>query len=146
MANTTTVTRNPVEVDKAVAKYDGPMPYSEYKKIPEEMFQVRDTGGLGHYKLDQSNPNYDSIYDEWDFDTKAPLALNSIGNSSILPTVENWAAKNFMQRVGKPFAVYERIPKESLNYPVTTNEGQDVNLPDEPKQSYTINPYRKVRK
>lgn len=66
--------------------------------------------GLGNYKVDGTNPNYDSVYDEWDFDTKTPL----LGKETILPSIQNYIAKTFMKNAGTPYAVYDRVPKYSL--------------------------------
>jgi hypothetical protein len=80
--------------------------------LPKEVYRESDLHGLGRYKRDSSNPNYDSMYDVWDFNDE-PL----VPKGKILPSLDDiktWGATKFLQRAGKPFAVYERYPKGEM--------------------------------
>lgn len=68
-------------------------------------------GGLGHYTFDNSNPNYSSVYDKWDFDTETPLYAGSEGVRGILPSIYDYVAKQVMKKAGQPYAIYDRFPK-----------------------------------
>jgi len=92
------------------------MPNMEFRRVPDETplaempdYRVPNVGGLGRATI-TNNKDYGSIYDIWDFDTDAQLIGNRNKNGP-LASAANWAAKKFMQNVGTPFAVYERIPK-----------------------------------
>ena len=108
---------DPEEMKQAIDKFaKREINTIDVSKMKQTLQNWNNTTGLGHYKFDQSNPNYDSIYDKWDFDTKTPLYktrnLKEVG--TIAPSLDAMI-KMFMERVGKPYAVYERIPKNSHN-------------------------------
>ena len=69
--------------------------------------------GLGRFKLSTEHPDYDSIYDVWDFDTNSYLVRDRPGdwNTGLPMLSKEWLTRKFMQYMGKPFAVYERYPK-----------------------------------
>lgn len=94
-------------------------PGTKYDKLPYRRVDQGQTGyntlGLGNFTYDSSNPAYDSIYDVWDFETNSPIAgsrhKNKTGMESIIPSIEDFMAKEIMKRMGKPYQVYERVPK-----------------------------------
>lgn len=86
--------------------------------LPQIEREAPNLGGLGKFKVSTEHPDYDSVYDVWDFKTDAPLAsgvgmFNKAGEEIPNPWLnfKDWAAKKFLQRAGKPFAVYERVKK-----------------------------------
>jgi len=97
------------------------LPDMEFRRVPDQTplkgmsdYRVPNTGGLGKATI-TSNKDYGSIYDIWDFDTDAQL-VGKRNSKNPLVQIGNWAAKKFMQNVGTPFAVYERIPKQTDDY------------------------------
>jgi hypothetical protein len=90
-------------------------PNMEFRRVPDQTplkelpdYRVPNVAGLGQYTTTE-NDKYTSVYDTWDFDTKAKLIDKQ--KMGFLGDAANWAAKKVMQNVGTPFAVYERIPK-----------------------------------
>jgi hypothetical protein len=109
---------DPKEVEDAHTKFGKEtirsIDYTKMKHIPTRIYN---TVGLGSYKYDTRNPNYDSIHDVWDFDTKAHMYKSERPEDepmerTIGPSID-YLVKKFMKNVGKPYAVYERIPKNS---------------------------------
>ncbi len=84
-----------------------PVDFTKVKMVPHSGFN---TAGLGRYKFDTSHPDYDSIYDKWDFNTNAEMFRHDMIPSIISPSVD-YMTRKFLQMVGKPFNVYERVPK-----------------------------------
>jgi len=88
------------------------LPHAEPMKIgPNEYKPYPLADGLGKF-IKSKGDKYNSIYDEWDFNTNAKLFGED--ESSPLSSAANWAAKKFMQNVGTPFKVYERFNKDEL--------------------------------
>lgn len=102
----------------------------EYRTIPDEWFdraitrrnpkngkpitqlQKKDkfgytnlSDGLGHYTSSET-PEYKSIYDVWDFNSPFD---NTYADTRII----NDVISAIMKRVGKPFVIYNRIPKDN---------------------------------
>lgn len=67
--------------------------------------------GLGNYTWSKKDPRFNSLYDVWDFETDAPLFLGGAMDKMIKSPL-NWASEQFLQKVGKPYAVYERYSKD----------------------------------
>jgi hypothetical protein len=67
------------------------------------------TMGLGGFTISEA-PDYYSLYDIWDFDTASPLHMGGIGDA---------LTKLLLQRMGRPYAVYNRIQKNDPRLVVT---------------------------
>jgi len=78
-----------------------------------------DTMGLGNHFESTDNPAYDSIYDRWDFDTETPITTSDVLKTpDTFPFMtKEYLAKKVLQHLGKPFSVYERTPKGTLDRP-----------------------------
>ena len=88
--------------------------------------RVYNTNGLGNYKRDTSHPDYNSIFDRWDFETESPLFRDDTPiTRTIGPSLDSMA-KKFLQMAGKPYNVYERVPKESLYDRIPTKKFKKV--------------------
>jgi len=103
-----------VQPDRPTIGKPDDLPHRKLHIIPSSRYddELYNVEGLGHFKYDKSNPKYDSVYDKWDFDTdssmidqRKPEILPSLAN------IESWIAKEAMKRAGKPYTVYERVPK-----------------------------------
>jgi hypothetical protein len=68
-------------------------------------------GGMGKATLSEA-PEYMSVYDKWDFDSPSEM-IRGAGDrqSGALQQALDWIIKQGLQRVGEPFAVYERYPR-----------------------------------
>lgn len=97
-----------------------------------EYYKPTTLSGLGGYKLDSSNPNYNSVYDKWDFDTDAPLVVGKDGKLSSIKSLfglPDYAAKQILTKAGKPFNVYDRLKKSDWMVTQQSNRDRDINLP-----------------
>jgi len=81
--------------------------------VTSKGIEAEPTRGLGHFTTSEA-PNYYSLYDVWDFNTASPLVRTEYEDSGkVKPASKlNALAKQIMQRVGQPYAVYNRIAKD----------------------------------
>jgi len=109
------------------------------KKLTKQPAVALNLQGLGNI-TSSSGKDYDSIYDTWDFNTDTPLIrANTPGPKNIIERVPENIARSIMSKVGKPYHVYERIPKGSYGIIKDSDAIQpstrfrDINLPKKKK-------------